>query len=73
MEKIVGSLDPAERIQHVAVNKKAAFYEGVLQTATFFMNDVVPITIGKMNAINSDDTTIIDIWVLNSGPIRQHR
>ena len=61
MEKIVGSLDPAERIQQAAVNKEVAFYEGVLQTATFFMNVVVPITIGKMTGINSGDTAIIDI------------
>jgi hypothetical protein len=61
LEKIVGRLDPAERIQHVALNKKVAFYEGVLQTATFFMNVVIPITIGKMNGINSGDTAIIDM------------
>ncbi|MGD9310672.1 MAG: acyl-CoA dehydrogenase [Desulfosarcina sp.] len=61
MKKIVGSLDPAERIQQAAINKKAVFYEGVLQTATFFINVVVPITIGKMNGINSGDTAVIDI------------
>lgn len=61
MKKIVGSLDPAERIKQAAVNKRVAFYEGVLQTATFFINFVIPITIGKMNGINSGDTAIIDI------------
>ena len=61
MEKIVGSLDPAERIQRAAVDKKTAFYEGVLQTATFYMNVVIPITIGKMKSINSGDTAIIDM------------
>jgi hypothetical protein len=59
--KIVGSLDPAERIKKAAVDKKAAFYEGVLQTSIFFMNVVVPITIGKMTGINSGDKAIIDI------------
>lgn len=61
MEKIVGSLDSGERIKQAALNREVAFYEGVLQTATFFMNVVIPITIGKMNGINSGDTTIVDI------------
>jgi hypothetical protein len=61
MEKIVGSLDSAERIKQAAVKKEVAFFEGVLQTATFFMNVVVPITIGKMTGINSGDTAIIDV------------
>lgn len=61
LEKIVGSLDPVERIQQAAVDKEVAFYEGVLQTAKFYINVVVPVTVGMMTAIQSGDTAILEI------------
>jgi len=61
LEKIVGSLDPANRMQKAAQNREAAFYEGVLQTARFYINAVVPVTVGKMIAISSGDTAVLDI------------
>jgi alkylation response protein AidB-like acyl-CoA dehydrogenase len=67
LEKIVGNLDPAERIRQAAENKKVAFYEGVLQTATFYIHVVVPVTIGKMKAIQSGDTAILDIPAASLG------
>ena len=61
LEKIAGSLDRSKRMQLAGVNKEAAYYEGVLQTAKFYMNVMIPVTIGKMIAIESCDTAILDI------------
>jgi hypothetical protein len=41
LEKLAGSLDPAARSAAAAKNKEAAFYEGVLQSARYFINTVL--------------------------------
>jgi alkylation response protein AidB-like acyl-CoA dehydrogenase len=61
LEKLVGSLDPVARTQKASTNKEAAFYEGILQTAAFYLNVVIPGTVGNMTAIKSGNTAIIDI------------
>ena len=61
LEKIVGSLVPAARISKAAKNREAAFYEGVMQTARYYVNVQLPITVGKMIAIRSGDTALLDI------------
>ncbi|BBO70869.1 hypothetical protein DSCA_47990 [Desulfosarcina alkanivorans] len=53
LEKHAGSLDPATRMKRVEKNKHAAFYEGKLRTAEFFIHTLLPATNGKMDAINS--------------------
>jgi hypothetical protein len=61
IKKTAGSLRPEGRVQAAAVDREAAFYEGVLQTAKFFVKVVLPTTIGTMNAIQSFDTSVTDI------------
>ncbi len=41
--------------------KDAAFYEGQIKSLTFFVNTVLPATLGKVNAIMATDTSAIDI------------
>jgi hypothetical protein len=61
LEKLAGSLDPAARSAKAAQNKEAAFYEGVLQSARYFINAVLPETLGRMNALQASDASAIEI------------
>jgi len=61
LEGLVGSLDPEARGKKATESRKAAFYEGVLQTAIYYINSVLPITTGKMNAIKAGDSAIVDM------------
>jgi hypothetical protein len=61
LEKRAGSLDPAARSAKAAKNKEAAFYEGVLQSARYFINTILPETRGKMNAIEASEAATVEI------------
>ena len=61
LEKLAGGLDPKARHAKAAKNKDAAFYEGQLQSARYFINSILPITMGKMNAIEAGDPAIVEI------------
>lgn len=61
LEKLAGGLDPNARVAKAAKNKDAAFYEGQLQSARYFINAILPITIGKMDAIEASDPAAVDI------------
>ena len=52
LEKHAGSLDPAARKEKAEKNKHAAFYEGKLRVAEFFIHTLLPATMGKMTAIS---------------------
>ena len=61
LEKIVGSLEPDARSAKAAKNKNAAFYEGQFQTAKYFINSILPITMGRMNAIAAGDGATVEM------------
>jgi hypothetical protein len=61
LEKLAGGLDPKDRHTKAAKSKDAAFYEGQLQSAKYFINSILPITMGKMNAIEASDSATVEI------------
>jgi hypothetical protein len=61
LEKRAGSLDPAARSAKASKNKEAAFYEGVLQSARYYINAVLPGTMGQVKAIKAGDASTIEI------------
>ena len=61
LQKLAGSLDPAAIESKVAKNKEAAFYDGQLKAAEFYIHAMLPVTIGKMNAIAIPNPAAIDI------------
>ena len=61
LEKLAGSADEAANQTKVAKNKDAAYYDGQLKTAQFFINAMLPVTMGKMNAIAAPHPAAIDI------------
>ena len=61
LEKLVGSLDLKDRQAKAAKSREAAYYEGQLQSARYFINSILPITMGKMNAIEAGEPAAVDI------------
>ncbi len=59
LEKLAGGFDPQARRQAAEKNKNAAFYEGQVRSAEYFIQSVLPVTYGKMKAImNSCGATV---------------
>ena len=61
LEKLAGSADEEAIQSKVVKNKDAAFYDGQLKAAEFFINAMLPVTMGKMNAIAAPHPAAIDI------------
>ena len=59
--KKVGSFDNREIAKKASNNKDAAFYAGQLNTAKFFINKLLPATMGKMDAVFEGDTSVEDM------------
>jgi hypothetical protein len=51
----------AEKIAAGAKDKDALFYEGQVKGLEFFTHAVIPVTIGKMNAILSTNSAAVDV------------
>ena len=51
----------AEKLDNGAKKKDASFYEGQLKSAEFFVNCILPVTLGKMNAIRATSSEAVDI------------
>ena len=49
----------AEKLQAGAKKKDKAFYESQATTARYFINNVLPVTLGKMNAIEGLDDAVV--------------
>jgi alkylation response protein AidB-like acyl-CoA dehydrogenase len=61
LEKLAGSADEDAIRSKVAKNKDAAFYDGQLKAAEFFIHSMLPVTMGKMNAIAASNPAAVDI------------
>jgi alkylation response protein AidB-like acyl-CoA dehydrogenase len=51
----------AEKLDNGAKKKDTIFYEGQLKSADFFANCMLPVTLGKMNAILATSSEAVDI------------
>ena len=61
LERLVGSLSEEKRREKIEKNKNAAFYEGQVQSATYFIRAILPVTLGKLGAIKDASSAIVDI------------
>jgi len=61
LDKLVGDAQGAERLEKITKNKNAAFYEGQLKSAEYFIRSILPVTLGKMSAIEATCKAVIDI------------
>jgi alkylation response protein AidB-like acyl-CoA dehydrogenase len=61
LEKLAGSMDAEARRKAAETNKNAAFYEGQIRSAEYFIYSVLPVTQGKMRAILATNGAAVDI------------
>ena len=61
LEGILKDLDEEARLKKISKNKHAAFYDGQLKTAAYFIDSQLPITLGKLRAITGEDHTVIEM------------
>ena len=51
----------AQKLEKGAKKKDAAFYEGQIRSAQFFINSVLPVARGKMDVILANDGAVVEI------------
>jgi len=61
LEKLAGGFDPEVRRIAAEKNKNAAFYEGQVRSAEYFIQSVLPVTYGKMKAIMNSCGAAVEI------------
>ncbi len=61
LDKLVGNTSEAERREFIEKNKNAAFYAGQIQSARYFIEAVLPVTLGRMDAIRAGSKAIVEI------------
>ena len=61
LAKIVKDLEGQARKKKISKNKNAAFYDGQVKTAAYFIDSLLPITLGKLRAITGEDHTVAEM------------
>jgi len=61
LAEILKNVDEKKRADKIAKNKDASFYNGQIQTAQYFINTIIPKSMGMMDAVNNLDTAVIEI------------
>jgi alkylation response protein AidB-like acyl-CoA dehydrogenase len=61
LQEILEKQPGKERETIIQKNKNAAFYQGQLNSADYFIKSVLPITLGKMEAIMENCSAVVDI------------
>ncbi|MBU0991687.1 MAG: acyl-CoA dehydrogenase [Proteobacteria bacterium] len=61
LDKLVGNTKGDEQNKIIETNKNAAFYAGQIKSAEYFIQAILPITVGRMNAIESGSRAVVDI------------
>ncbi len=61
LARLVGGLEGEERAKKINKNKNAAFYEGQIKSAEFFIETILPVTAGKISAIEGGCKAVVDM------------
>jgi hypothetical protein len=61
LDRLLGDLPEQGRAEAIAANKQAAFYEGQLQSAKFFIQSMLPVTLGRMEAIAAGCASAVEM------------
>ncbi len=61
LETIAGSSSPEVILEKADKNKEVAFYDGLLKTAEYFIQSMLPVTMGKMDAIMAANSSLVDM------------
>ncbi|MBW2412651.1 MAG: acyl-CoA dehydrogenase, partial [Deltaproteobacteria bacterium] len=61
LQKLAEGKSPRDIAAMAEKNKEVAFYDGQLKTAAFFIQAVLPVTMGKMDSILAADNSMVNI------------
>jgi hypothetical protein len=61
LEKLAGGNDAAKVQDKIAKHKEAAYYDGQIKTAEFYILTLLPAAMGKMNAIETANPAAVNI------------
>jgi hypothetical protein len=61
LEKLAAGASPGDLAQLAGKNKEVAFYDGQLKTAEYFIQAVLPVTMGKMESIIAANNSLVNI------------
>jgi alkylation response protein AidB-like acyl-CoA dehydrogenase len=67
LDELTGGAEGEERIGKIEKNKNAAFYEGQVKTAEYFIMSMLPVTLGKMDAIQATNSATVEIPEVSFG------
>ena len=60
-ENGIDPLDAGKKVEFLGGNKEAAFYDGKVQSARFFIKNVLPQVDGLAGAIRNEDLSIMAV------------
>lgn len=61
LDELIDGANGEELEKLIEKNKNAAFYAGQIKSAEYFIEAILPVTLGRMNAIESNSKAIVDI------------
>lgn len=61
LTKIMKNVDEDKKKEKLAKHKDAVFFHGQVMTASYFINDILPVASGKMDAISTLDSSIANM------------
>jgi alkylation response protein AidB-like acyl-CoA dehydrogenase len=61
LAKLTEGLEEDARRGKIATHKNAAFYHGQILSARYFINSLLPVTQGKMDAIMATESAVVDM------------
>jgi alkylation response protein AidB-like acyl-CoA dehydrogenase len=67
LDELLGDLEGEARLEKINKNKNAAFYEGQVRSAEYFIQVILPVTLGKMAAIEACSKAIVEIPEVSFG------
>ncbi len=67
LDELLGDLEGEARLEKINKNKNAAFYEGQVRSAEYFIQAILPVTLGKMTAIEAGSKAIVEIPEVSFG------
>jgi hypothetical protein len=67
LAELLGDLEGEARLEKINKNKNAAFYEGQVKSAEYFIQAILPVTLGKMASIEAGSKAIVEIPEVSFG------
>lgn len=67
LQKIAGGTEGEKRLEEIRGNRDVAFYEGQVKSAQYFIQTILPTTLGKIDAIEGNCSAVVNITEASFG------